>query len=186
MKLRFPLVMLALLLLFTACTPPAAGETEFTFRNNITWGATMDQVQTAEGGEPRCDDNGPLDLLIYEQAAVSNYEAELMYIFLDDSLVIAYYYFEELPSHDYDYLAKALTSKYGEPMAADPVRQYTLMQVLDPGNYGVYKLTNWELNDGTLVALFSMDDDMEEQFALVYSDEQTVLQAGGLYNTNGL
>ena len=46
-------------------------------------------------------------------------------------------------------------------------------------------LANWKLADGTYIAMYAWDESAEFPF-LLYSNEDVVLQIGGIYNTAGL
>ena len=159
---------------------------KFVFRNGVTWDASMEEVMASETGECDSETWEEFNVLGYTAVSVSNYSADLVYIFHEDILVSAYYYFDLLPTEDYDYLVAAISSKYGMPITSATSRQATIMNIIVPGDYDLYEVTNWELNDGTYIALFSMDEDEEDEFALMYSNEDALLLIGGIYNTAGL
>ena len=159
---------------------------KFIFRNGVVWGATIEEVQAAETGHAESDLSEDFEVLAYTDVSVSNYSADLFYVFHKGVLVSAFYGFDVLPSNDYDYLVAAISSKYDTPITPEASRQQMLMNVIDPGEYEVFKLTNWELDDGTYIALFSTDEEVEENFLLMYSNEEPLLLIGGIYNTAGL
>lgn len=189
MKLRFFIISLVGLLLIPACIfaeeattmPPSA----FAFRDGITWGISMENVLTLESGEAYSDSVGESVVLRYGQVSVSNYSATLSYIFQDNILVSAFYYFEDSSLRDYFYLLSALSSKYGDPISPDINRQTTLFCLLGIPEEEAYKLANWELADGTYIALFSPDGD-DTDFVLMYFDEESLLLKNKVYNTVGL
>ena len=158
----------------------------FSFRNEVKWGDGKEKVCLSEAGTALEDVEDAYTVLGYENVAVSNFSAVLGYVFVNDGLVSAYYLFDSLENEDYEYLVAALSSKYGIPITTDSSRQSKVLKIIESDDIVMYRLTNWELNDGTYIALFSMDEAMKEDYILMYSDEDTILELQGIYNTAGL
>lgn len=158
----------------------------FSFRNEIKWGDTKEKIRLSEQGTPWEAEEDNFFLLTYENVTVSNFSAELVYGFVEDCLVNAWYQFDSMENEDYEYLVAALSTKYGMPITADSCRQSTVLKLYKSDDIAMYKLTNWEFADGTYIALFSMDKELKEDYILMYSDEDTILEILGIYNTAGL
>lgn len=163
----------------------------FVLRNGITWGASPEAVQAAEGAVDDLYEGTPWMQLYYYSVSVSNYKADLSYIFREEQLVcIGYDFFalaerNRLPEEDYLYMTEALSSKYGESLGtADTQRVRELMNTLSPieDEWIISLYGAWELEDGTYIAALSM----ENLFYILYFDEPTMYQLCGIYNTSGL
>lgn len=158
---------------------------KFDFRNGITWGLSIEEVTALESGEASIESVEPNKLVSYNHMSVSEYSVPLSYVFQNDSLISVLYYFEDYTLRDYFYLAAALSSKYGEPIAPDINRQLTLFQLLGIEDEYSERITNWELADGTYICLFAPDEDADE-FVLMYFDEDSLMLKNKAYNTTGL
>ena len=162
----------------------------FGFRNGVTWGASPEAVQAAalaaEGTEGDLYEETPWMQLNYASVSVSNYEAELRYLFREDQLVCIVYdfYYYPLVEADCLYLTEALSSKYGDSLStADTQRVQDLMELIDSiGDDRISLYGNWELEDGTYIAALSL----ENKFFILYFDEPTLYQLCGIDNTSGL
>ena len=163
-------------------------DTLFNFRNGVQWGMSQEKVKESETGVPENDEYNGYLRLMYKDEKVSNYSARLVYAFYENRLVNVFYAFDSLDEKDYSYLSAALSSKYGQPAAPSTERQKVLLNVLQgpKDEEELYHLTNWELADGTYLSLFYLDEACEEMCVLIYSDEMTLLDIGGIYNTFGL
>ena len=85
----------------------------FSFRNNVCWGMSEDEVLAAEGrtqADYREDDDGLVSLSL-DNVSAAGEEAWLSYMFEDDALTAAGYGFL---SGDYERLLASVSMKYGE------------------------------------------------------------------------
>ena len=125
MKKAVSLVLL-LVSFFSFCFS-ACAEDEFSFRNGITFGMTMEQVISAEGSQPDAKNE---DRLMYIGQKSAGKSAIIIYMFVNNSLYGIYVTFTETHTNDNLYIKdfesvdKALTEKYGEP-SADKVYEWS-------------------------------------------------------------
>ena len=155
----------------------------FSFRNGVQWRDTLEIVKEKEAGEAVVwEDDERLSQLSYGNASVSNFTADLNYNFLDGELSFIHYTFQNLPEEEWNYLADAVSSKYGEPITADSERVMTLINAIDPIDDEPESLTNWQLEDGTYVAAVRIFGAQ----MLIYFNEADVLNKLGIFNTSGL
>lgn len=173
-----------LVLVFCLGSAAMAEGTGFLFRNGVTWASTPEEVRQSESAAGSEDNYKEWTKQIYYQAAVSRFVAELTYAFRDDQLYFCGYWFYDSSAEDREYLAKALSSKYGDPTDPDPETLRMLMCLLAPVEVELLDIQNWRLADGTYIAMFCMGD--REECNLVYFNEEKLLELAGMYNTYGL
>ena len=118
----------------------AYAEEEFSFRNGITFGMTMEQVISAEGSQP--DDKDENNLLYTGQKSAGKC-ATILYRFVNNALYGIGVIFKETHTNDNLYIEdfesvdEALTEKYGEP-SVDKVYQWkNNLLKNDPDSYGL-------------------------------------------------
>lgn len=167
----------------------------FSFRNGITWASTPEDVRQSESTEGYEDTEDGWFGISYSDVPVSNFTADaLVYLFSGDTLLGTWYGFDlnhrtnepALSEEDCIYLKNALSSKYGEPITADPARLVRVMSAIDEINEeDICQLSNWVLPDGTYIAQMTFEDVSPYQYIL-YFNEEALLEAAGIYNTSGL
>lgn len=105
---------------------------------NIQWGMSMEEVKKVETS--KLLEEKP-DLMNY-QDSVNGLDTWVLYIFVDNRLVRAGYYFIERHSNKTDYISdyktldKSLTQKYGRPVHEDTIWKNDLYQD-DPEDWGM-------------------------------------------------
>ncbi len=158
MKTRWLAALLALLL----ALPLAAGaEEEWAGFRGVGWGALEEDI--AEQEDRVADSNreiGGLCLdLIYEDVSVSRFEhAQAAYILYDGALVCAGYAIATDNEEDEEYLAEALTERYGRPNGDGRLIFRTIYGLLSPedenGSILESAPTAWNVN-GTGILLYA-------------------------------
>ena len=159
----------------------------FSFRNGITWGMNPQQVAAIE--------NVPMEqafssewsiLLTSSQVPVSRFSADLVYIFRQDALrMITYEFKNDCSTLNYQYLAGALCSLYGESREAGPAMIKGWMDRVYQNYYNqdlIHNAMEWTAEDGTAIYLYYVT---EKTYAILYVCPN---QGGGSsnYNTDGL
>ena len=185
MHAMLALVCAALMMIMPALCSAEEGSA-FLFRNGITWESTVEDVIAAETAVVERDSLEYMELLAYDQVTVSNYQAELTYLFMDGKLALVFYYLDEITQDDYQYLTAALSSRYGAPSPADELRQVTLMMAVNTVPVKLHLLTNWDLQDGTVIALIFTDENLASNYGIIYSNPQVLMEHPPVYNTEGL
>lgn len=194
-KMTAWIVAIALFAGVLSCPAFAAGE--FSIRNGITWGMSMEEVKRLEGkvtedGEA-IDESGNSSLY-YPDDAASCFTADMQYYFYKDRLFMLkyrfWYYQNDLSEEQVGiYLKEALTSLYGEGRHAsyeDLDRFLLLTDVTDTWleDNPFERMLLWDLpEDTTLILLRQVDDIM-----LIYHRYDTALDLpeDGLYNTENM
>lgn len=157
----------------------------FSFRNGITWDSTPEQIAIAENRNSEPVKINDWLLYMYNNIAVSNFRGDLHFVFSDENLLLAYYTFYRNPLSEDEllYLTEALISKYGQPSRPDMERLNVLMNAVEVAEYTISNLRNWQLDDGTYVAQFCIDNETD---CIMYFNEAKMLRVRGIYNTAGL
>ena len=167
-----------------AATPTPAPE-DFRFRDGIRWGMTMQQVKALENENMVERSNQEWSIMVTtEKVAVSRFTADLVFMFRQDQLRMITYEFQRPDAEaDFQYLAGALSSVYGEKQEADPSVVKTLMDAINPGRYQTEQMTQayaWIRSDGTAIFLYYYGPGL---FSVMYAAPDL---GGGLYQTQGL
>ena len=119
-----------------------------------------------------------------EKASVSRFTADLVFMFRQDQLRMITYEFQRPDAEaDFQYMAGALSSLYGEKQEADPSVVKTLMDAINPGRYRLEQMSQtyaWIRSDGTAVFLYFHGPGL---FSVMYAAPDL---GGGLYQTQGL
>ncbi len=111
-------VLLCLVMLFSVLPQCFAENDAFVFRNNISWGMSVDEVKEHElplESEEFSSTGSNNVYLGYKDIPVSHYpKANLFYMFKDGMLYGAIYTFDNANDQTLGYILNALSSKYGE------------------------------------------------------------------------
>ncbi len=108
----------------------ASNTDQFSFRDGITWGMTIQEVKQRENSlnyEYLSRDDFPYSVLAYMNIPVSMYpNATLIYLFREDILYGAIYETSNADNFTLQYLYKALRAKYGDskPWSANEVVEF--------------------------------------------------------------
>ena len=157
----------------------------FRFRDGIRWGMNPQQVKAleTEAMTERTMQDWTV-MVTAEKVAVSRFTADLVFMFLQNSLrMITYEFQRQDAASDYQYLTGALSSLYGEAKEAESNTIKNLMDVVYPNRYRtewIKEPCGWETADGTAVYLYYYATDA---FAVMYVSPEL---ASGFYQTNGL
>lgn len=156
----------------------------FRFRNGIRWGMNKEQVKALET-EPMTEKimQDWSVMLTNSKVTVSRFSADLVFMFLEDKLLMISYEFQRGTPEDFLYLVGALSSLYGEKAEADPMKIKALMDIIYPEYYDSEKITQaggWNSADGTSVYLYYYSP---EAFAIMYVCPEL---GSRIYQTNGL
>jgi len=167
-----------------AATPTPAPE-DFRFRDGIRWGMTMQQVKALENENMVERSNQEWSIMVTtEKVAVSRFTADLVFMFRQDQLRMITYEFQRPDAEaDFQYMAGALSSLYGEKQEADPSVVKTLMDAINPGRYRLEQMDQtyaWIRGDGTAIFLYYYGPGL---FSVMYAAPDL---GGGLYQTQGL
>ena len=158
---------IALVLVMTLMGCAALAEAQaFSFRDGVAWGMTQDEVLAAEGNPEykSFNANDGMTGIEIDDAAIAGVEADLMYNFMNGSLVMCGYEFDA-EDITVDALAEQLASEYGPESEADyaaVVEVYNIM--FGAGGMTEEFLTEreahcWTLEDGTILLLVAYSDD---------------------------
>lgn len=145
LKLRIStVIVLGVLLVFSALLLANDKEQEhFTFRNT-RWGMSKSEVIEKEGepdNQKVIGTGGYEEVILYTKLTVIGLDTTLGYVFTEDKLVRAIYDFEETHRNrnrfidDFEKVKKALTQKYGEPISDREIWDDDLYKD-DPSSYG--------------------------------------------------
>lgn len=151
----------------------------------LKWGSTAEEIEAAMGVCEEMWDEENLLLLDYMEVPVSRYIADsLSFVAENERLqAILYRWNLGLPAEDTEYLVKALSSKYGEPLPRDLDRCIAALMLLEDIEDEIPTLHGaWALEDGTYIAVCSL---FGASF-VYYVNEAELLELRGIYNTNGL
>ena len=156
----------------------------FRFRDGIRWGMNMLQVKALETEQrnERSMQNRS-GMFTDSKVAVSKFTADLVFMFLEDMLMMISYDFQKGTQESFQYLAGALSSLYGERTEAEPMKIKALMDTIDPNRYRTDMISRpygWTYGDGTSVYLYYYT---QTDFAILYANPDL---SGGIYKTNGL
>ena len=162
--------------------------TAFSFRNNVRWNMTSQQVQAAEGLAMVERSQGEWKVLYPQnRVEVSRFFADLVYIFYRDQLKLIMYEFDPSePETTFQYLLKALESVYGETTAVSAEDIVGIMDLFYPGRYrteALNRVTGWKTTDQTSVFLYYYS---EKAFAILYASPDIGLTGETDCATNGL
>ena len=168
--------------------PPAATPTPapnaFRFRDGIRWGMNTLQVKALET-EPMTE-RSMQDwsvMLTDGKVQVSRFTADLVFMFRGDRLLMISYEFQQGSQEDFQYLAGALNSVYGEKNEADPLTIKALMDAINPNRYRtemIRQACGWATDDGTTIYLYYYSGN---DFAIMYVSPE---QGSRIYQINGL
>lgn len=156
----------------------------FRFRDGIRWGMNTQQVKALEP-EPmseRTMQNWSI-MLTDSKVVVSRFTADLVFMFLQDKLLMASYEFQQGNHDDFLYLNGALSSVYGTGSDADPMKIKALMDAINPNRYRtelIKETSVWVTNDGTTIYQYYFSHD---SYAITYVSPELGKR---VYNTNGL
>ena len=149
-----------------ALAEDAAGES-FVFRNGITWGMTRDQVTALEDGEYTESGLSGLDVLAYANKQAEQLDAQLGYVFYNDSLVMTLYYFVITPEQS-DALRAAYVTEYGGKEAGQEAYiQIAAKMNVDPESLRVLDesyFCKWNAPGNTMILALWPDQEYLEQF----------------------
>lgn len=156
----------------------------FRFRDGIRWGMNKLQVKALETEQmnERSMQNRSV-MFTDSKVAVSKFTADLVFMFLEDRLMMISYDFQRGTQDSYQYLAGALSSLYGERTEAEPMKIKALMDTIDPNRYKTEMIAQpcgWTYGDGTTVYLYYYT---QTDFAIMYASPEL---SGGVYQINGL
>ena len=174
----FGAILLALLFMFV--TGAAAAQGTFSFRNGVTWDATVEAVLAAEGvlenGEYYSYDAGTYQTYTVD-AETSDSSWQIGYAFRGDALCFAAIYYEDAPTVSFLSRRLELSLLYGAPAETDAQHAVALFNAIDEGSLeeeDVSQIAGWTLSDGTAVFLM----EMYEEIYLFYFNEPRILTAG--------
>lgn len=180
------LLLLVLAISLTACTDPAgkdsktntpvtAGEAEpFSIRNNVTWGMTRKQVETAEAESNMSKNEGVFNehwrALAYYPAPVEiGYVFQLLYMFGDEKLSsIIYDSGSDVGANEYTDMIKAMNDIYGAERTPETAEVLKVLDVMLPGMYNASNVVNacaWKYGTDTDIYMFKYQKDM---FIIMY------------------
>lgn len=156
----------------------ANAETEdytFTFRNGIVWGASPEEVMTAEGTpdkEPAGAEElevGHLTSYLCSDYTVAGYDTEMYYEFLDDRLAIIAMILKdyENDAETLENVKSELIAAYGEPNYED--YDFIFGGTLDEETLAQIDKFAWKLPDNRTLILLMMDG--KGEVSLVYMDQ---------------
>ncbi|MDO4867190.1 MAG: hypothetical protein Q4C10_11615 [Clostridia bacterium] len=160
------LITLLLVLALMGCAALAEAQA-FSFRNGVAWGMTQDEVLAAEGNpnyEAFDAGDGSMTGIEIDDVTAAGVEAELMYNFMNGSLVMCGYEFDA-DDVTIDALAEQLTGKYGPESEADYAAIVEIYNIMfGPGRMTEEFLSGrsprcWQLEDGTILLLIAYSDD---------------------------
>ncbi len=156
----------------------------FRFRDGIRWEMNMQQVRALETTpmSDRSFQNWAI-MLTDGKVAVSRFTADLVFMFREDRLLMISYEFQQGSQDSFRYLGGALSSLYGEPSEAEPLKIKALMDAINPNRYRIELITQalgWTYGDGTTVYLYYFSD---TDFAITYVSPEL---GSRIYQTNGL
>ena len=156
----------------------------FRFRDGIRWGMSTQQVRALET-EPmteRTMQNWSI-MLTDGKVVVSRFTADMVFMFLQDRLLMISYEFQKGDNDEFLYLNGALAAVYGEKSEADPLKIKALMDSINPNRYRNELITQasvWTTADGTTIYQYYYSRD---SFAITYVNPEL---GNRIYNTNGL
>ena len=152
-------------------TPTAAPEAaSFSFRGGVQWNMSREQVRAMEIVEmAERNQDGWSILYPFAPVQVSKYTADLVYMFYNDRLKMISYDFGATGTEaDYQYLAGALDTVYGDHTEPDASEIVGIMDQIYPGYYSAERLLNrrgWKAGDDTLIYLYYY---AESSYAILY------------------
>ncbi|MBP3657220.1 MAG: hypothetical protein J6K32_11060 [Clostridia bacterium] len=181
--------LLLTVILLAAC--PALAQPAFSLRSGVTWDSTMMDVMRMEG-TPDSVSQMTYSICMYLDAAVSNYQAEMDYVFAGEDLAAVQYVFrthEDSASHagyKRQYIRGALTQKYGNPGTISGAESEEIMARIydypfDP-SWEIDNRACWALADGTRIIWY----EMEIGFSVLYVNPLFDTLTPAEYNTSGL
>lgn len=179
------LLIALLLVVFCAGAFAEDGEEayQFTFRNGVKWGDSVDAVYQAEGEEAPAYPYRDHTMVEYDDAAVSKFTADYLdYFFSDDGLMFAAYTFIHSNDDERTYICEALSSKYGERAEVNTEMFLYLAGIIGGKQEECTLFANWQTEDDTYIAACTMG----KVFYILYYDGSDGIPAAGEYNTNGL
>lgn len=171
---------------FAEVAEEAAEPSEFEIRG-LKWGMSREEVASVIGepdDEAELPDSG-VSVMGYEQVPVSKFVADMMICGLVNGQLHAVLYelWDVKEQSGIDYLTRALSGKYGEPIPADEDRLIQAMNLLgEAGEIEAEIQGSWSLEDGTYIAAFGL----EGNFFLYYVNEDDFLEIRNSCNTDGL
>lgn len=160
----------SVLLMVMLCMAQVAVAENFSVRGML-WGTAAEQVTEAEKEAPAKESRleTGYDAMLYTGRSVSNYNADVLYIFLEGELKACFYDFPaDTPDGAFDYLRKALSSVYGDAAEADAAEIFGVLSQIGPGPYDEASIRDgsvWTFADGTKIYLFGYTG---ERFAIAY------------------
>ena len=156
----------------------------FRFRAGIRWGMNMQQVRALELSPmiERSMRNWSI-MKSDGKVVVSRFNADLVFMFREDRLMMISYEFPQGNQDSFQYLSGALSSLYGEKTDAEPLKIKALMDGINPNLYKTELITQasgWNHSDGTAVYLYYFS---QTDFAIMYVSPE---MSSSIYQTNGL
>ena len=169
----------------TESPAPAEG---FSFRGGIRWNMSREQVRALENMELTDRSNGSWSILYpLQRVEVSRYQADLVYMFHQDSLqMITYDFGTAGTAADFAYLTGALDSVYGEHTEPDASVVVSIMDRIYPGYYTadrIHSARGWISGEDTWIYLYYY---AENAFGILYVSAGGLAPAEGGYITTGL
>ena len=160
----------------------------FTFRNGIRWDMTAEQVHALENVPMTERSSNDWSVMVTEdQAKVSRYTADLVFMFYQGQLKMITYEFQSDGSAlDFQYLLGALCSVYGESTEADGVVIKRMMDQIYPDRYRTEWIREgnmWSTADGTHIFLYYFSSNA---YSILYTCPALTVQSSGEYDTGGL
>ena len=156
----------------------------FRFRDGIRWGMNSLQVKAFET-EPMTERSMQEWSIMFSdgKVVVSRFTADLIFMFLEDRLMMISYEFPQGTQNNFQYLAGALDSLYGSRTDEEPLKIKALMDTINPDRYRtelISQACGWTYADGTTVYLYYYS---EKDFAIMYVSPE---MGNRIYQTNGL
>ena len=156
----------------------------FRFRDGIRWGMNNLQVKAFET-EPMTERSMQEWSIMFSdgKVVVSRFTADLIFMFLEDRLMMISYEFPQGTQNNFQYLAGALDSLYGSRTDEEPLKIKALMDTINPDRYRtelISQACGWTYADGTTVYLYYYS---EKDFAIMYVSPE---MGNRIYQTNGL
>ncbi len=156
----------------------------FRFRDGIRWGMNSLQVKAFET-EPMTERSMQEWSIMFSdgKVVVSRFTADLIFMFLEDRLMMISYEFPQGTQNNFQYLAGALDSLYGSRKDEEPLKIKALMDTINPDRYRtelISQACGWTYADGTTVYLYYYS---EKDFAIMYVSPE---MGNRIYQTNGL
>jgi len=174
---RFLAILLFALLIFPSFA--CAEEPVFAFRNGLHWGMSPAEVLAAEGRDEAGDEFSTYRMygMTLEDLALSKFEAEITYLFVDGKLAglecdpDLWFEFDD---EDIEYLKQALTIVYGPVDETLPVPAY-VAALMEMGQLKI--VCGWQPAEDTYICVIGYDSYIKLGYFDVNVDYVTVMQA---------